>query len=104
MGEAINSAQAIALALTEKPHIVLIDPMMRDGLGMSALRQIASRFPEGELVILTAVADTAEQMAYRKLGVQKVLIKGLASTQLLSELREIIQAEEGVEEPVDESI
>lgn len=101
VGEAINSAQAIALALTEKPHIILIDPMMRDGLGMSALRQIATRYPEGELVVLTAVADTAEQMGYRKLGVQRVLIKGIESALLIDELREVLQAEEGVEESVD---
>ena len=101
VGEAINSAQAIALALTEKPHIVLIDPMMRDGLGLSALRQIATRYPEGELVVLTAVADTAEQMSYKKIGVQRVLIKGLESAHLINELRDIVQAKEGVEEPVD---
>lgn len=101
VGEATNSAQAIALALTEKPNAVLIDPMMRDGLGMNALRQIASRCPESHLVVLTAVVDTATHMEYRKMGISKVLIKGIESTKLVDELHLVVEAQVKAEEQQD---
>ena len=98
IGEATNSAQAIALSLTEKPDAVLIDPMMRDGLGMNALRQISARCPETRLVVLTAVVDTAQHMEFKKLGITKVLIKGIESVKLVEELHQAVQTKNSYEE------
>jgi NarL family two-component system response regulator LiaR len=101
IGEATNSAQAIALALTEKPNAILIDPMMRDGLGLNALRQISARCPESHLVVLTAVVDTAQSIEYRKIGIRKVLIKGIESTKLVQELHKLVESKGAVEERRD---
>jgi NarL family two-component system response regulator LiaR len=98
IGEATNSAQAIAMALTEKPHAILIDPMMRDGLGMNALRQISTRCPDSRLVILTAVVDTAQNMEFRKLGISKVLIKGIESAKLVQEIQKIVELDRTLED------
>ena len=89
VGEAADSAQTIKIALAEKPHIVLIDPMMRDGQGLDALRQISTSLPATALVVLTAVSDTATQIELRKLGVRGILNKGIDSQQLVETLREI---------------
>lgn len=93
VGQATNSAQAIALTLTEQPDILLIDPMMRDRLGMNALRQIANRCPSTQIVVLTAIADTALQIELRRIGVEQVLIKGLQTPDLVAKLWELLQAQ-----------
>jgi DNA-binding NarL/FixJ family response regulator len=89
IGEAENSTQAIECALTGKPRVVLIDPMMRDGLGLEATRQIAARLPGTAVVVLTAFADTAQRIELRKAGTRHILNKGIESQRLVDLLREL---------------
>ncbi len=91
VGEAEDSARAVECALMFKPHIVLIDPMMRDGLGLDATRQIASRLPDTAVVVLTAFADTAQRIELRKAGTRYILDKGIESQRLVEILREMGQ-------------
>jgi len=93
VGEAENSAQAVECALTLKPQVVLIDPMMRDGLGLDATRQIAARLPQTAIVVLTAFADTAQRIELRKAGTRHILDKGIESQHLLRILRELGQVD-----------
>ncbi len=89
VGEAEDSAQAVACALSSRPHIVLIDPMMRDGLGLQATRQIASRLPDTAVVVLTAFVDTAQKIELQKAGTRYILNKGIESQQLMDLLRAV---------------
>ncbi len=93
VAEAEGSAQAVECAMTLKPQIVLIDPMMRDGLGLDATRQIATRLPDTAVVVLTAFADTAQRIELRKAGTRYILNKGIESQRLLDILHEIGQAD-----------
>lgn len=89
IGEAENSGQAVECALVARPQVVLIDPMMRDGLGLEATRQIASRLPDTAVVVLTAFADTATRIELRKAGTRYILDKGIESRRLVAILQEI---------------
>ncbi len=89
VAEAEDSAQAVECALLLKPQIVLIDPMMRDGLGLEATRQIASRLPGTAVVVLTAFADTAQRIELRKAGTRYILNKGIESQRLVDILYEM---------------
>ena len=89
VGEAESSAQAVECALSLKPHVVLIDPMMRDGLGIEATRQIAARLPATAVVVLTAFADTAQQIELRKAGTRYILNKGIESQRLVEILHQL---------------
>jgi DNA-binding NarL/FixJ family response regulator len=91
VAEAITSAQATDRALALKPAVLLIDPMMRDGLGLQAVCKVATGAPETAIVVLTAFADTALQMELRKLGVRRIANKGIESARLVATLREIGQ-------------
>jgi DNA-binding NarL/FixJ family response regulator len=101
VGEATNSAQAIAFCLTEKPAVILMDPMMRDGLGMNAVRQISTRCQDTQIVILTAVVDTALEIELRKLGVSHVLKKGLYSTELVGVIEDVVYTKVLNNKPLD---
>ncbi len=89
VGEAENSSQALECALSLKPDVVLIDPMMRDGLGLEVTRQIASLLPVTAVVVLTAFADTAQTIELRKAGTRFILNKGIESRHLVEVLRQI---------------
>ncbi len=93
VAEAGDSAQTIECALALRPRILIIDPMMKDGLGLQAVRQIVSHLPGTAIVVLTAFADPAFQIELRKLGVRRVLDKGLGSQRLIEALHQITQAE-----------
>ena len=71
----------------KNPHILLIDPIMRDGLGLATLRQVCVSFPELVIVVLTAYVDTALKMHFHQMGIRHLLTKGVVSSQLLTELR-----------------
>ncbi len=91
VGEAQDSAEAVECALMLKPRIVLIDPMMRDGLGLEATRQIAARLPGTAVVVLTAFTDTAQRIELRKAGTRYILNKGIESQRLVDILHEMGQ-------------
>lgn len=93
VGEAENSAQALAKALALKPDIVLIDPMMRDGLGIEVTRQITTCLPRTAVIVLTAFADTAQAIELRKAGTRYILNKGIESRYLVDVLTEMGRGE-----------
>ncbi len=92
VGEAGNSAEAVACARAAKPQIVLIDPVMRDGSGIQALYRIAADLPDATIIVLTAVADTALTMELRKAGVHRVLTKGISSQELIDLIQKMAGA------------
>jgi two-component system nitrate/nitrite response regulator NarL len=86
VGLAVNSGQAIALSVSQQPDAVIIDPMMRDGGGFEALKQINRQCPSSKIVVLTAIADTAMLLELGKIGVSRILTKEMDSGQLIQTL------------------
>lgn len=86
VGQATNSAQAVALSISQDPDIVIIDPVMRDGKGLAAVQQITKRRPNAFIVVLTAIADTAMKVDLDKLGVNLIISKGTETTTLIDTL------------------
>lgn len=89
IGDADNSAEAVECALAARPDVVLIDPMMQDGLGLEATRQIAARLPNTAVIVLTAFADTAQCIELRKAGTRHILNKGIESQRLVAILHDL---------------
>lgn len=91
VAEALSSSEIVERARALKPQIVLIDPMMSDGLGLETIARLAAHVPETAVVVLTAFVDTAMRMELRKIGVREIVNKGIASTELIQILRDIGQ-------------
>lgn len=87
IGMAANSMQALKEAKAKQPDMILIDPIMRDGLGLAMLRQICANVPNMVVVVLTAFIDTTLDIQLRELGIRHILAKGISTSQLLTELR-----------------
>lgn len=86
-GVASNSRLTLRSAIDERPDVLLIDPMMRDGRGLATLRQLVTELPDLAVVVLTAFIDTTLEMQLRSMGVRHILVKGISTTDLLAELR-----------------
>ena len=87
VGEAKDSIEAIKLAAQYKPRMVLIEPLMRDNLGVFAIKQIIAQAPSTAVVALTTVADTLLRMTLREAGVRYVFEKSIESQQLVERMR-----------------
>lgn len=87
VGVAATSLEAFQKIQMTHPHILVMDPLMRDGLGVATLRQVRANFPELLIVVLTAYVDTMLNMQFQKMGIKQILTKGIASSELLAELR-----------------
>ena len=56
-GEASDGAEAVTLALRDKPHIVMLDINMPVKTGIEALREIKAGHPAAVVIMMTSVAD-----------------------------------------------
>jgi DNA-binding NarL/FixJ family response regulator len=87
VGIASSSRETLQETHAKRPHVLLMDPIMRDGLGLATLRQIRAHFQDLVIMVLTAYVDTALNMQFQDMGIQHILTKGIASSQLIAELR-----------------
>jgi DNA-binding NarL/FixJ family response regulator len=87
VGVSASSTQAWQDVLLYNPQVLLMDPMMRDGLGLATLRQVRAYWPDVVVVVLTAFVDTMLNMQFHNMGISHILVKGVLSLELLSELR-----------------
>ena len=102
IGEAANSAETIEAALTQKPSVILIDPMMRDGRGLDAIRRITDNLPGTAVVVLTAVIDAVLAIELQKVGVRHILAKGVPTPQLIQALRDSYRQKQTSRPPSEE--
>ena len=91
VAEAISGTDAAEQALSLQPEIVIIDPAMRDGLGLEAVRQVFAGAPGAAILVLSACLDTASRIELRQAGVCRFVNKELQSTALVANLREMGQ-------------
>jgi DNA-binding NarL/FixJ family response regulator len=89
VGEATTSAETIALAYERQPHVVLMDPIMDGESGLEAIRHIAEKLPQTAIIVLTAVADKPQRLAWRRAGASCILEKGIETSQLVDVLRAV---------------
>jgi DNA-binding NarL/FixJ family response regulator len=83
-----DSVQAVQRAILTKPDVLLIDPVTKNGVDFKMIRSFRECSPLSSIVVLTAFVDTALQVELRKLGVCKILEKGIVTDQLINILRE----------------
>ena len=75
VAEAGSVAQAIELALAEKPNVIVMDVRLPDGSGVEACREIRSQMPETRMIMLTSYADDEAVIASILAGASAYLLK-----------------------------
>ena len=89
VGEAENGRQAVALAATLAPAVVVMDIAMPLLNGLEATRQIIHATPTIRVLILSAHADDAYVQQAMTLGAAGYLIKQTASQVLAAAIRAV---------------
>jgi len=88
-GEARTGVDAIRLVEEVDPDVILIDPVMQDGMGMEILKRIREMFPLISIVVLTSIVDAALNVELKKLGINDVLEKSVDSDALVEMVRAV---------------
>lgn len=87
VGEAQNGRQAVAMAASLKPNVVVMDIGMPDLNGIEACLQIREAHPEIEVVMLSMHSDEGYVLRSLKAGARAYLLKDSAEADLARAIR-----------------
>jgi two-component system, NarL family, response regulator DevR len=87
VGEASNGAEALAKMTVLAPQLILMDIRMEKMGGIEACREIKSRFPEVQVLMITSYSDDDAILASILAGASGYLLKNVSRAELLRSIR-----------------
>jgi DNA-binding NarL/FixJ family response regulator len=93
VGEASDGASALRLIEQLRPDAVLMDLAMPGMSGTEAVRQVAARFPETRVLVVSMHADEAYVQAALAAGAAGYVLKGADKEELEVALRQVVRGE-----------
>ena len=91
VGEAGSAAEAVQMVGQVHPQVVLMDIRLPGEGGLEAARQIAFRYPETRVVMLTSFADEDLVMSAIRAGAVGYLLKEVGNEEVLRGIRAAAQ-------------
>ena len=88
VGEAENGRQAVQMAKTLAPDVVIMDIAMPQLNGLEATRQVAREFPATKVLVLSAYSDDEYVHSLTEAGAVGYLIKQTAANDLIKAIHE----------------
>ncbi|GAA3794565.1 MULTISPECIES: response regulator transcription factor [Amycolatopsis] len=89
VGEAGTAAQALTRIPAVKPDVAVLDVRLPDGNGIELCRDLRSRLPELNVLMLTSFTDEEAMLNAILAGAGGYVIKDVQSLQLVSAVREV---------------
>jgi two-component system nitrate/nitrite response regulator NarL len=93
VAEGVDGREALHLAQTYEPDIMLMDIQMKEVNGFDATRQIKAHFPHIRIIIVTVSDDVSHLFEALKCGAQGYLLKNLHPSSWLATIRAFLQDE-----------
>jgi len=93
VGEALNGREALELAESLQPDIVLMDITMPEMDGLEATKQLKTRFPQINVLVLTMHRSDDYFFEMLKAGASGYILKGAKTSELISAVRIVHQGE-----------
>ena len=90
VGEANDGREAVAMAESLKPDVVVMDIAMPHLNGVEAARQIVNRAPQTAVVILSMHSDESYVIRSLKAGARAYLLKDSAESDLIAAIHAIM--------------
>lgn len=89
VGEASNGAEALAKIPVLDPQVVLMDVRMEKMNGIEACREIKSRNPDVQILMITSYTDDDAMISSILAGASGYLLKHVSRADLLQSIRQI---------------
>ncbi|MEK7278124.1 MAG: response regulator transcription factor [Chloroflexota bacterium] len=93
VGEALDGGEAVALAESLRPDLILMDIAMPGTNGLEATRQIKGRFPEMCVLVLTMHRSDEYFFEMLKAGASGYILKGADTSELIGAVRTVARGE-----------
>ena len=89
VGEAADGRETVEICDSQKPDVVVMDIAMPNLNGIEAARQISTKLPQTEIVILSMHADESYVLRALKAGARAYLLKDSAETDLIGAIKAV---------------
>ena len=89
VAQAANGAQAIALALTTQPDVILMDIVMPDVDGVEAIRRIRHETPTAHIIALTMYREERYMLDAIRAGARGYLLKTVDAGDLIAAIEAV---------------
>lgn len=93
VAEATTGLEAVELAASTRPDVVLMDLQMPDLGGVEATRRILDQAPTTRVLILTMIDRDAALAASLRAGARGYLLKGADRTEVINAIRAVASGE-----------
>lgn len=104
VGEASTAADAIHRVGLDRPDVVVLDLRLPDGSGIDVCRQIKTRWPAVNVLILTSYADQDALLEAFDAGASGYVLKRVDSIGLVESVRSVGQGERIFGEALDSAL
>lgn len=94
IGEADNGLSAIEICRREKPDLIVLDLMMPKMDGVEVTRKLKESLPDVKIVVLTSFATAEGLLHALKFGVDGIVLKSSAETELVPAIRQVIDGKQ----------
>lgn len=93
IGEAKNGIEAVELAETLKPDIILMDLVMPEMDGIQATKKIKEKFPHIQVIMLTSFSDKDHVIPALEVGAAGYQLKDIEPDELVNSIRKVMRGE-----------
>ena len=88
-GEAASGKQALSLARSLVPDVVLLDITMPDGDGLTTAAQLSQEVPSARVIMLTASEEGDDLVTAMKVGARGYVVKGAGASEVVTAVRAV---------------
>jgi len=89
VGEAVDRREAVSLAASLKPHLIIIDINFGEENSIDVVADLREAAPDSRVLVLTAIRDSIVHRQAAKLGAAGVILKGQPVELLLKAIRKV---------------
>ena len=93
IGEATTGREAVELAQSLEPDVVLLDLQMPDGGGLGAIRELAIRRADARILVVTLFDDDESVFTALKAGARGYVLKDADEAEMMRAIEAVAQGE-----------
>jgi NarL family two-component system response regulator LiaR len=93
VGEAVDGFEAVGMADTLQPDVILLDLFMPRKDGLEAIEEIKGKNPDARILVLTSFTEDEKVYAAIKAGAMGYLLKDSSPQEILAAIRQVYRGE-----------